>query len=86
MNLVDQAYDQKIVFVPRVAASLPLLGALTGGVVVGLSVLLTEGILKRLGVNLDDLGKREYALTGTWDEPLFEETTVIRTLDSEPQK
>ena len=86
VNLIDQTYDQHIVFLPRVGSSLPVLGALAGGVVVGLGVLLTEKILRRLGVNLDDIGRREYTLTGTWEEPQFEEIIFEKKVDISREK
>ena len=75
-NFVDQTYNQRIVVLPRLGSSLPLLGVLTGGVGTGLAVLISEGILKNIGVDVDKLGKREYTLQGSWEAPVIEEVVV----------
>ena len=65
--------QQKIVVLPHIGGSLPVLGLLTGGIATGLTVLVTDGLLKGLGVNLDEIGRREYRLSGDWDDPQVEE-------------
>ncbi len=65
--------QQKIVVLPHIGSSLPILGLLTGGIATGLTVLVTDGLLRGLGVNLDEIGRIEYRLSGDWDDPLIEE-------------
>ena len=71
-DLVGQTLDQRVTVLPRVSAALPVIGAIAGGASAGIGVLLAGGVLKALGVDLDRIGLREFALGGTWDEPTFE--------------
>ena len=73
-DFVNNTYDQIIDVLPRVSGTLPLLGALSAGPAAGVTALLAGGVLKGLGVNLDELGKRRFTLTGSWSDPVW--TTV----------
>ena len=73
-GFVDNTYDQIIDVLPRVSGALPLLGVLSAGPAAGVTALVAGGILKGLGVNLDEIGKRRFALTGTWTDPVW--TTI----------
>ena len=78
-DFVNETFDQHIIILPNLTSSLPLFGLLSGGVTTGLSVLLTDNLLKGLGINFDEIGKREYHLSGDWDEPDFTEVKIQRT-------
>ncbi len=71
-NFVDKTYDQKIDVLPRLSGALPLLGVLSGGPAVGVTALLADGFLKGIGVNVDEIGRRQYTLTGDWENPLWQ--------------
>lgn len=73
VDYVRRRYDQTIVVLPRLTASLPIIGALTGGIAAGVGVLVADGVLKSLGVNFDEIGKKTYRLTGPWQDPVMEE-------------
>ncbi len=68
-DFVEQRYDQNIEVLPRVSGALPLLGILSGGAAVGVTALVADEILKGVGLNLDEVGRRQYILGGSWDEP-----------------
>ncbi len=72
-NLLDKTYDYDIAVLPQLGSTLPVLGAIaTGGLAAGVTVFLTDNLLKGLGINIDALIKRDYTLTGSWDAPVFE--------------
>lgn len=71
-DLNTRQFDQKITVLPRVSAALPIIGVITGGATAGVGALIATGVLKALGLDLDRIGLREYDLTGTWDEPVFQ--------------
>ncbi len=65
----NRIYDQTVDVLPRVSGALPLIGVLSGGPAAGVTALVADGILKGLGVNLDEIGRRRFTLTGSWDSP-----------------
>ena len=71
-NLVTREYDQRITVLPRVSAALPIIGMLSGGASAGIGALVAGGFLKALGIDLDRIGLRRYALRGSWEEPVLE--------------
>ncbi len=71
-DFVNRQYDQTIDVLPRVSGALPLIGVLSGGPAAGVTALVADGILKGLGVNLDEIGRRRFTLTGSWDSPKWE--------------
>ena len=71
-NLITREYDQEITVLPRVSAALPIIGMISGGMSAGIGVLVAGGFLKALGIDLDRIGLRRYALRGSWDEPRLE--------------
>ncbi|MCC6202444.1 MAG: TIGR02099 family protein [Gammaproteobacteria bacterium] len=74
IGLVASDYDQRITVTPEVSGTLPLAGALFGpaGIGVGAAVYLGEKIFRSIPETFDSLLKREYALTGSWQEPVLE--------------
>ncbi len=75
-NLREKTYDQRILVVPHVGNSLPVVGAIAGGPVGAAAGLAIQGLLGR-GLNKAASGL--YSLTGSWDKPvmkLLEKKTV----------
>ena len=70
-DFINSTYDQQIVVLPRLTSTLPIIGLISGGPAAGVGVLLIDQALKGLGVNFDEVGRREYLLTGTWEEPVL---------------
>ena len=71
-DLTARRYDQEIAVLPRVSAALPIIGMISGGATAGIGALVAGGFLKALGIDLDRIGLRRYALRGSWDEPRLE--------------
>jgi len=67
-GLVAQDFDQSIVVVPRLRSTLPIVGALLGGPVTGVVVLLVERVLG-IGDQVDEAARVEYFVTGPWSDP-----------------
>ena len=65
-GLVKHDFDEAVVVLPSVGSSLPVLGALAGGVGVGAVVFLLTEIFRK---PLSAVGESRYRLTGTWDNP-----------------
>lgn len=74
-DLNTRQFDQTITVLPRISAALPIIGVISGGASAGIGALIATGVLKALGLDLDRIGLREYDLTGTWDEPVFQSST-----------
>lgn len=68
-DFVHSTYDQQIVVLPRLTSALPIIGLISAGATAGVGVLVADQLLKGVGVNFDEVGKREYRLTGSWDDP-----------------
>ena len=73
VDLVAQTYDQEITALPNLGASLPIIGALAGGVVTGAIALIANTALKDMGLDIDHLAQLEYTLTGSWDNPVLQQ-------------
>ena len=71
-DLIAREYDQEITVLPRVSAALPIIGMISGGATAGIGALVAGGFLKALGIDLDRIGLRRYALRGSWEEPRLE--------------
>jgi uncharacterized protein (TIGR02099 family) len=80
-DLNTRQFDQTITVLPRVSAALPIIGVITGGATAGVGALIATGVLKALGIDLDRIGLREYDLTGTWDEPVFQSRKITSRRD-----
>ncbi|KGI78363.1 hypothetical protein LF63_0105000 [Oleiagrimonas soli] len=65
-NLRDKTYDQRILVVPHIGNSLPVVGALAGGPVGAAAGLAVQGLLGR---GLNKAASARYSLTGSWDHP-----------------
>ena len=70
-DIVRREYDQRVTVLPRVSAAVPIIGAIAGGASGGIGALVASGFLKAMGLDLDRIGLRRYALTGSWDDPLL---------------
>ncbi|HKT31378.1 MAG TPA: YhdP family protein [Gammaproteobacteria bacterium] len=67
-GLVSHDFDEAVVVLPSVGSTLPVLGALAGGVGVGAVVFLLTEIFKK---PLSAVGETRYHLSGTWDNPVL---------------
>ncbi|WP_019625514.1 YhdP family protein [Thioalkalivibrio sp. ALJT] len=67
-GLVVRDYDHEFVVVPSIRTALPLVGALVGGPVTGVVVLLAERMLG-IGDQMEEAARVEYSVTGSWDDP-----------------
>ena len=74
-DFYNRTYDQTIDVLPRVSGALPILGVLASGPAAGVTALLADGILRGIGVDLNEIGRRRLKLVGTWDNPQW------RTID-----
>lgn len=72
IDYVNQRFDEKIVVLPNVGGALPLIGAVMGGPVTAAGVFVADKILKAIGLNVNTVGRRDYTLTGTFDDPVFD--------------
>ncbi len=68
-DYVSDTYSQTIVVLPRLSSTLPIIGLLSGGAAAGVGVLVVNQLLKSLGFDFDQVGRREYKLSGSWDNP-----------------
>ncbi len=82
-DFVNRTYRQTVDVLPRVSGALPIIGVLSGGPAAGVTALVADSLLKGLGVNLDEIGRRRFTLDGSWDEPVW--TTVDMRVE-EPEQ
>ena len=68
-GLVTQDYDQIVRVTPELSSSLPVVGVLAGGPVVGAVVLIAERLI---GDQLNKLGRVRYQVSGSWEDPVYE--------------
>lgn len=69
IGLVRQDFDEALIVNASVGSTLPIIGALAGGVGVGAVVWLLTEVFKK---PLTAVGEVRYRLTGTWDNPKLE--------------
>jgi len=69
-GLVDQDLYQEVAVTPRLDATLPVAGALAGGPLAGVAVLLAQTVMKD---KVDKFNRIRYSVTGSWDDPKVEQ-------------
>ncbi|RMH22729.1 MAG: hypothetical protein D6698_00760, partial [Gammaproteobacteria bacterium] len=67
VGLVKKDYNQKLTIIPQVGSSLPLAGALAGGVGVGAAVFVIQKIFEP---QIDNAVSIQYSVTGDWSNPI----------------
>ena len=67
-GLAKRDFDEAMIVDPNVGSSLPVVGALAGGVGVGAVVFLLTELFRK---PITAAGQSRYHLTGTWDNPLL---------------
>ncbi|MBU6420744.1 MAG: TIGR02099 family protein [Gammaproteobacteria bacterium] len=80
-GLAKHDFDEAVVVLPSVGATLPVIGALAGGVGVGAVVFLLSEIFKK---PLSAVGETRYHLSGTWDNPKLTEVVPPKPAASKP--
>ena len=68
-GLLSRDYDQKLIIIPRIRHSMPVVGAIAAGTAVGLGFLLLQNLFKDV---IDKSVQAEYLVTGSWDNPQLE--------------
>jgi len=70
-GLIEQDYDQTATVTPKVTDSLPVASALFGpiGAGVGAVIFLASEIFHSLPEKIDTLLRKQYTITGAWDDP-----------------
>ncbi len=84
-GLVDQDYDQIATVTPQITDSLPVASALFGpiGIGVGAVIFLASEIFSSLPDKIDKLLRKQYTITGAWDEP---QVTKIKNTKEDKDK
>jgi uncharacterized protein YhdP len=67
-GLAEQDYDQQAVVTPKVAESLPVLGALTATPQIGAAILFVKKLFQS---DIDEATKTQYTITGKWSSPII---------------
>ncbi|PKM45744.1 MAG: TIGR02099 family protein [Gammaproteobacteria bacterium HGW-Gammaproteobacteria-1] len=68
-GLVARDYDQRVIVVPNLSGTAPVVGTLAFGPQVGALLLLFQRLLKK---NVDEAARTEYRVTGPWEQPVIE--------------
>jgi uncharacterized protein (TIGR02099 family) len=67
-GLAEQDYDQQVIVTPKVAESLPVLGALTATPQIGAVILFVKKLFQS---DIDEATKIQYTITGKWSDPII---------------
>jgi hypothetical protein len=65
-DLIAGSLEQKVTVTPKLDATLPIAGALAGGPVAGVAVLMAQQVLTK---QVDRITRFEYAVSGPWANP-----------------
>lgn len=68
-GLAAKDYDQVVTVKPQIGSSLPLAGALAGGLGIGAAILLAQQLFKP---QIDDIAGYQYTIKGPWSDPQVE--------------
>jgi uncharacterized protein YhdP len=68
-NLRKKTYDQKMVIVPKIGETLPVIGSLAVSNAVGWGLLLIQKIFQK---PIEKSVEIEYKVSGTWEKPNIE--------------
>jgi uncharacterized protein YhdP len=66
-GLAAKDYDQLVTVTPKVSSTLPMAGVLVGGPVAGGLLLAIDRLFSQ---KIDQIGRYQYTITGTWDAPV----------------
>ncbi|MDH5300234.1 MAG: YhdP family protein [Gammaproteobacteria bacterium] len=69
IDLAAGQYDQVVTIVPKVGASLPVLGALTVAPQVGATLFLLQKVFEK---QIDEVSTIQYSVRGPWEQPIIE--------------
>ena len=72
IGLADQDYDELVTVIPYVKTGISLAGTLVGGPAVGAVLLVAETLLEGKLGPLNRIGKKQYSVTGSWEDPVIE--------------
>ena len=73
IGLSARNYDQVVTVTPNVSSSLPVAGAVVGGMGVGAAILLAQQLLEP---EIDKATRVKYSVTGQWDDPVIKRLNV----------
>jgi len=68
-DLINQIYDQTVIVIPHVSNTLPVAGALVGGLGVGAAALIVQKLLES---EIEKTLRYHYRVTGNWNDPVIE--------------
>ncbi len=83
VGLAAKDYDQRVTVTPRSSTTLPLAGALAGGLPLGAAVFLFQKLLQP---GLDRLTRYQYTVKGSWDNPVIDVPVGEKKTDMAPGK
>jgi uncharacterized protein (TIGR02099 family) len=72
IGLADEDYDELVTVIPYVKTSIPLVGALAGGPVVGAALLVAQTLLEGTFDPLNRIAQKQYSVTGPWHAPVID--------------
>ncbi|MGB9430514.1 MAG: YhdP family protein [Gammaproteobacteria bacterium] len=81
-GLVKHDFNEAVLVVPSVGPTLPILGALAGGLGVGAVVFVLSEIFRK---PISEAGEIRYHLTGTWDNPVLTKVVPPKPASSTPR-
>jgi uncharacterized protein YhdP len=83
VGLAAKDYDQRVTVTPRSSTTLPLAGALAGGLPLGAAVFLFQKLLQP---GLDRLTRYQYTVKGSWDNPVIDVPVGEKKTNTAPGK
>jgi len=69
VDMIQKLYDLRVVILPHVTSSLPVVATLAAGPIAGLA---TWAVSKIIAENIQKMNRYRYKITGSWDKPVVE--------------
>ena len=83
VDLVHGQYDQRITVLPHLTSSLPLAGAVVGGIGVGAAILIVERMFRP---NIEKSAQIEFHVTGPWENPVVERVANVNSASPKKER
>lgn len=75
-GLVAHDYEQTVTVIPHISSTLPVAGALVGGLGIGAIALIIQTLMQE---EIENAMRYEYSITGSWENPVI--NPIIKEID-----
>ena len=79
-DLVEETYDQTLIYIPDLSSTSLITGTIIGGPVGAVASIFYDRVLKEFGIDTNKLAAIEYSITGPWQNPDIKITQSFKPL------